>query len=66
LVFLLKEARLYYRNVAIHAPDRLFAAFAGPLQVSGLLRVQVGEGMERESDKADFASEVAAMAAGGK
>lgn len=38
----------------------------GPLQVAALLRVQVGEGLERESEKADFAAEVAAMAAGGK
>lgn len=39
----------------------------GALKVSGLLRVQVGEGLEREEgDKADFAAEVAAMAGGGK
>lgn len=38
----------------------------GVLEVTGLLRVQVGEGMQREDSKADFAAEVAAMAAGGK
>jgi translation elongation factor EF-Ts len=40
--------------------------FAGPLQVAALLRVQVGEGLDKEAEKADFAAEVAAMAAGGK
>lgn len=36
----------------------------GPLQVSALLRVQVGEGLHREDSKPDFAAEVAAMAGG--
>mgnify|MGYP001807421254 CR=1 FL=1 len=39
---------------------------AGPLQVAALLRVQVGEGLDKEVEKSDFAAEVAAMAAGGK
>jgi elongation factor Ts len=35
----------------------------GALQVSALLRLQVGEGLQREDDgKPDFAAEVAAMA----
>jgi translation elongation factor EF-Ts len=34
--------------------------------VTALLRVQVGEGLEQEDEKADFAAEVAAMAASGK
>eukprot|EP00775_Hariotina_reticulata_P010725 gene10725-10882_t len=39
----------------------------GPVQVAGLLRVQVGEGLaEREENRPDFAAEVAAMAAGGQ
>eukprot|EP00878_Enallax_costatus_P042941 GHUV01050466.1.p1 GENE.GHUV01050466.1~~GHUV01050466.1.p1 ORF type:complete len:212 (+),score=56.04 GHUV01050466.1:237-872(+) len=38
----------------------------GRLDVAALLRVQVGEGLQREESKADFAAEVAAMAAGGK
>lgn len=36
----------------------------GPLAVSGLLRLQVGEGLERADSKPDFAAEVAAMAGG--
>lgn len=38
----------------------------GVLEVAGLLRIQVGEGLQREDSKADFAAEVAAMAAGGQ
>jgi translation elongation factor EF-Ts len=37
----------------------------GALEVAGLLRAQVGEGLARDDDKPDFAAEVAAMAGGG-